>query len=120
MGRPVKPPAVSGLGMDIVEVARIKRLSANPRFLKKVFTSAELAYSIKSAVRYERLAARFAVKEAVIKALDETALPLKDIEVSNSGSGRPAVTVKGRPSLKLMVSISHTKSYACASVIAFK
>jgi holo-[acyl-carrier protein] synthase len=113
-------PAVAGLGVDLAEVARIRRLAANPRFLKKVFTPGELAYAAKSRNRYERLAARFAVKEAVIKALDATDLPLNGIEVENTDSGRPQVSVKGRRGLRLLVSISHTAAYACAAVIAFE
>lgn len=115
-----KTAAVTGLGVDLAEVKRVRRLAANPRFLARVFTPAELAYAAKSKNKFERLAARFAVKEAVIKALDETALPLNSIEVENSESGRPAVKVKGRPGLRLLVSISHTAAYACAAVIAFE
>lgn len=111
--------AVTGLGVDLAEVSRVRRLAANPRFLKKVFTPGELAYAAKSRNRFERLAARFAVKEAVIKALDDKSLPLNGIEVENTASGRPTVTVKGRPALRLLVSISHTRGCACAAVIAF-
>lgn len=113
-------PAVSGLGVDLAEVARVRRLASSRRFLARVFTPGELAYAMKGRNKYERLAARFAVKEAVIKALDETSLPLSAIEVENTESGRPRVGVKGRPGLQLMVSISHTATYAVAAVIAFK
>ncbi len=107
--------------MDLAEVARIRRLAVrSPGFLKRVFTAAELAYALKGSNRYERLAARFAVKEAVIKALDATGIPLKNIEVENTASGRPQVTVKNMPGARLMVSISHTSKYASAAVIAFK
>lgn len=115
----VPPGAVTGLGVDLAEVARVRRLAANPRFLKKVFTPVELAYAAKSANRFERLAARFAVKEAVIKALDAKSLPLNSIEVENTDSGRPQVRVKGRPRARLLVSISHTADYTVAAVIAF-
>jgi holo-[acyl-carrier protein] synthase len=115
----ILPPAVTGLGVDLAEVARIRRFAVrSPGFLKRVFTPGELAYASSSKNKYERLAARFAVKEAVIKALDAKDLPLKNIEVENTASGRPQVTVKGR-SVRLMVSISHTSKYACAAVIAF-
>jgi holo-[acyl-carrier protein] synthase len=114
------PAAVTGLGVDLAEVARVRRLAADPRFLKRVFTPGELAYAGQSKNKFERLAARFAVKEAVIKALDATSLPLTSIEVENSQSGRPAVSVKGRPGLRLLVSISHTAAYAVAAVIAFE
>ncbi|OGS13490.1 MAG: holo-[acyl-carrier-protein] synthase [Elusimicrobia bacterium RIFOXYA2_FULL_58_8] len=111
------PPAAFGLGVDLVEVSRIRRLAANPSFLKRVFTPGELAYSLKGKNRYERLAARFAVKEAVIKALDARGLSLKDIEVENTFSGRPLVKVKKHRSISLMVSISHTSRHALAAVV---
>jgi holo-[acyl-carrier protein] synthase len=103
----------------LAEVARIRRLALrSPGFLARVFTPGELAYAASSKNKYERLAARFAVKEAVIKALDAKDLELKNIEVENTASGRPQVKVKGRTA-RLMVSISHTSKYACAAVIAF-
>ena len=103
-----------------MEVSRIREMAERtPGFLKRCFTSGELAYSLKSKNKFERLAARFAVKEAVIKALDAKNLPLKNIEVENAASGRPQVRVKGRPGTRLMVSISHTGTHAVASVIAF-
>lgn len=114
-------PGLFGLGVDLIEVSRVRRLAArSPAFLNRFFTAGELAYCRKSRNMYERLAARFAVKEAVIKALDAPGLALKDIEVENTASGRPLVKVKGRPSLTLMVSISHTARHAMAAVVAFK
>jgi len=115
-----KSLAVSGLGVDLAEVARVRRLAASPRFLKRVFTPGELAYAAQSKNKFERLAARFAVKEAVIKALADTSLPLTAIEVENTPGGAPRVSVKGRPGVRLLVSISHTAAYAVAAVIAFK
>lgn len=110
---------VAGLGVDLAEVKRIRRLAADPRFLRRVFTPGELAYAGRARNRHERLAARFAVKEAVIKALDDKTIPLASIEVENTASGSPRVSVKGRPGLRLLVSISHTGAYAVAAVIAF-
>jgi holo-[acyl-carrier protein] synthase len=111
---------IIGLGVDLAEVARIRRMAErNPGFLKRFFTPGELAYSLKSKNKYERLAARFAVKEAVIKALDDKKIALKSIEVENTASGRPTVKIKGRAA-RLMVSISHTGSHAVAAVIAFE
>lgn len=114
-------PGIFGLGVDLVEVSRIRGLALrSPSFLKRFFTAGELAYSLKGKNKYERLAARFAVKEAVIKALDNTGLALKDIEVENTASGRPLVTVKKMPGAALMVSISHTARHALAAVVVFK
>ena len=112
---------LSGLGIDLVEISRIRQLAVrSPGFLKRVFTPGELAYSNKSKNKYERLAARFAVKEAVIKALDAKDLPLKNIETENTSSGQPRVRVKNLPEAAFMVSISHTSSYAVAAVIVLK
>ena len=111
---------IIGLGVDLVEVSRVRGLAErSPGFLKKVFTAGELAYSLKSKNKFERLAARFAVKEAVIKALDDKKIALKSIEVENTASGRPIVKIKGRAA-RLLVSISHTGSHAVAAVIAFQ
>ena len=109
--------AAWGLGVDLVEVPRVRRLAANPAFLRRVFTPGELAYAGKSVNRFERLAARFAVKEAVIKALDDTSIPLNSIEVENTASGRPGVKVRKYPGLKLMVSLSHTAGHAMAAAL---
>ena len=117
-----KGPAFCGIGVDITEVDRIRRLHArNPSFLGKCFTSGELAYCRKGKNVYERLAARFSAKEAVIKALDRRDLPLKSIAVSNTGTGQPRVSLKA-PDLKgftVLISLSHTSNYACASAVAF-
>ena len=93
-----QPRAVTGLGVDLVEVSRVRGMvGRSPGFLKRVFTDGELAYSLKGRNKYERLAARFAVKEAVIKALDDKRLALKSIEVENTASGRPKSGLKAVP-----------------------
>ncbi|GAB4029723.1 MAG: holo-ACP synthase [Elusimicrobiota bacterium] len=109
---------ISGLGIDIVETARIKK-AASKAFLKRVYSQRELAACARSANKYERLAARFAAKEAVIKALDEKSIPLNQIEIINELSGRPSVIVKG-VKLGLLISISHCRHYACAVCLATK
>ena len=120
--RRTKGHAFFGIGVDITEVDRVRRLHArSPAFLGKCFTAGELAYCRRGKNVYERLAARFSAKEAVIKALDRRDLPLKSIEISNTGTGRPEVKIKA-PGLKaftVLVSLSHTANYACASVAAF-
>jgi len=116
-------PAVCGIGIDITEVARIRKLyRKNPEFLKRFFTPEEVAYCLKGKNIFERIAVRFAAKEAVIKALDRKDLPLKAISVSKAGTGRPGVALKGPglKGLKVMLSLSHTGNYACASAVAFK
>jgi len=115
-------PAVCGIGIDITEVARIRRLyRKNPAFLKRFFTPEEIVYCLKGKNVCERIAVRFAAKEAVIKALDRKDLPLKAVSVSKTETGRPGVELKG-PGLRgltVMLSLSHTADYACASAVAF-
>ncbi|MGZ9252734.1 MAG: holo-ACP synthase [Candidatus Deferrimicrobiaceae bacterium] len=62
---------IAGIGVDIVDVARIQALLGRygERFLHRVYTEAETAYAMSGANKAERLAGRFAVKEAVMKAL---------------------------------------------------
>lgn len=107
---------ISGLGVDIVETARIKK-AARESFLKRVYSASELKVCMKSANKYEKLAARFAAKEAVIKALNKKDIPLNKIEIINELSGRPTVKIKGL-NKNLMISISHCKQYACAVCLA--
>jgi len=106
---------VPGIGIDIAEVKRFRRLS--PRFLKRVYTDEEVAYCRRSADPAMHYAARFAAKEAVIKATTKTDIALKDIYVKNRASGAPEVFIKGRKK-KFHISISHTKDIAVAVVIS--
>ncbi len=114
---------VLGIGIDITEVDRIRRLyKKTPSFLKRFFTTEEIAYCLKGKNTCERIAARFSAKEAVIKALDRKDLPLKAISISKAETGRPEVTLKaaGLKGIRVMLSLSHTANYACASAIAVK
>jgi holo-[acyl-carrier protein] synthase len=114
---------VRGIGIDITEVSRVRRLyKKTPSFLKRFFTPEEIAYCLKGRNTCERIAARFSAKEAVIKALDRKDLPLKNIAISKAETGRPEVTLKGAglKGITVMLSLSHTANYACASAIAVK
>ena len=107
------------VGVDIVDVQRIKRLHQHyeDRFLNRVFTATEVAYSFSARGdrRYERLAARFAAKEAVIKAIGY-AVPLHSIEVKNDTYGRPIITCAS-VGKKIEASLSHTDRLAIAYVL---
>lgn len=119
----IKAGIVCGIGIDITEVARIRRLyGKTPSFLKRFFTPEEIAYCLKGRNVCERIAARFSAKEAVIKALDRKDLPLKAISILKAETGRPEVALKGAglKGLTVMLSLSHTANYACASAVAFK
>ena len=112
---------VCGVGIDLTEVSRVKRLyGKNPAFLKRFFTPEEAAYCLKGKNLYERIAARFSAKEAVIKALDRKDLSLKSISILKAGTGRPVVKIKGLKGVSVMLSISHTANYACACAVAMK
>ena len=125
---------VIGSGIDIVEVERVQSLKDRwrNRFLDRVFTKSELAYANGKRYAAEHLAARIAIKEALIKAFSNCDKKYsgnwKDIEVSNDKSGRPYVNLYGnfehvrkkRRLGKIIISASHTHRYAVASVILTK
>ena len=73
---------ICGVGIDIVEISRIReKIAGNRAFLKRVFTEEELKYSLGKKNQYQRLAVRFAAKEAVWKAVGLKGLALKDIGI---------------------------------------
>jgi len=112
---------IFGTGIDIIEVERIhtaiKRWGDD--FLHHVFTKNEIAYARKNRYPSEHFAARFAAKEAVLKAIGDNAhIQWKDIEIQNDKFGRP-ICILHKKSFKhtILISISHTKNYAAASAI---
>lgn len=115
---------IAGIGTDIVEVKRIQDLVGkwNDKFLDRVFCQAELEYCLRAKNANERLAGRFAAKEAVIKSLGQR-IPWKAIEVLPAKTGRPVVHLLSTLGLEeqegsvIEVSISHTKRYATATAI---
>ena len=89
---------IVGTGVDLAEVARIRasveRYGA--RFVQRVFTAKEIGYVERKANKYERFAARFAAKEAGMKALGtgwSRGVTWKDFEVANLPSGRPTLVL---------------------------
>ncbi|HBS29422.1 MAG TPA: holo-[acyl-carrier-protein] synthase [Phycisphaerales bacterium] len=123
--------AIVGHGVDLVEVARIERLlREHPgRFASRCFTPTELTIAGGGPTRAERLAGRFAAKEAVLKALGtglRDGIEWTQIEVAQADSGAPMLRLSGhaqRASEALgarawWVSISHTAGFAVASAIA--
>lgn len=129
------PPPSSGVviahGVDLTEVARIARLlERHPgRFLERCFTEAERAYCLASKRRDEHLAARFAAKEAVFKALGTgwaQGLDWKDAEVTRSPAGVPGIALANRAAAIAaergitgwLLSLSHTRGLALASALA--
>ena len=121
---------ILGLGTDLVEVSRIDKsiTTFGERFTQRVFTAGERAYVGSKANTAERYAARFAAKEAAMKALGTgwaSGVGWLQIEVTNEDSGRPvlrlhgvAEAVAGRMGVeRIWLSLTHTSQNACAVVI---
>ncbi len=121
---------IAGIGIDIVDIGRIEGLLARhgERFTRRVFTEAEAAYARRSVKPAERLAGRFAVKEAVLKAFGtgkSQGILWRDVETVRGPMGRPKVTLYGE-AVKYMnklggsaihVTIAHDGGKAVAFVI---
>jgi holo-[acyl-carrier protein] synthase len=111
-------PAV---GIDLIEIERIERaLERRPRLAERLFTPDELAYARDRARPGRHLAARFAAKEAVIKALGE-GLPPREIEIE--AGEPPQVRLHGRAAelardRGLSVSLTHSRDNAAAVAVA--
>lgn len=120
-----------GLGVDIVEIERMRRILARtPSFARKVFSEAECAYCDAKANPEVHYATRFAAKEAVVKALGtgfSEGIGVRDIEVRRTTKGRPYVVLTGRArevardqgvrEMPLSLSFTHTEAVACAMAI---
>ncbi len=121
-------------GIDLVEVARIDGMVAahGDRFLERVFTSGERAYALAGGVQCaQRLSARFAAKEALLKALGtgmSTGMAWTDIEVCATATGAPTLVLSGGAAIvardlgisNWMLSLTHTGGFAMASVIGVR
>ena len=123
---------VIGIGIDLVEIHRMKKAVENPLFVQRVFTPAEQVYcnsrGRQGAASY---AARFAAKEAVMKALG-TGLSgggtWQDVEVLPDDQGKPVMKLTGyfaqlTESLRvaqIFVSLSHAQEYAIAQVLLWR
>ena len=121
---------IVGTGIDIAEVARIRQAIERfgDRFVRRVFTEGEIRYCDAKANRAERYAARFAAKEAAMKALGtgwNHGVRWRDCEVVRQPGGRPTIRFHGkaaefadRLSVKnAALSLSHTSDQAIAQVI---
>ena len=120
---------VAGIGTDLVEIARLhKSLARTKSFAEKVFTEAERDYCGKRANSAEAFAARFAAKEAFLKAVGcgiFDGIPLTQIEVVNAESGEPRLALgpaakkamRARGGTDALVSLSHAGGTAVAFVV---
>jgi holo-[acyl-carrier protein] synthase len=115
----------TAIGVDIIEIDRIRRAISRSQdsFLNRIYTPAELVYTR----NVSSLAARFAAKEAVMKALGTgtRGVGWKDIEILTNAGGAPFIRLYGRALQKstelgiagFQVSLSHSRKYAIAFVI---
>jgi len=130
---PIPRDMAVGHGVDLVDIQDFSRLLNEPalNYLDQYFTEKELAAAGDGITRTQRLAGRFAVKEAVMKALGTgwgNGVMYTDVEVINLASGQPTVMLHRTLALKMqqcaitgwLVSVSHTSSLAIASVIAIR
>jgi len=121
---------IVSIGIDIIEVARIREvLLRTPRFSERVFTQAERDYcDSRGAVAVQHYAARFAAKEAALKALQtgwRGGISWQDVEVSAKDSGAPYLIFTGEVlaifdrfgATATHLSLSHTSQHAIAQVI---
>lgn len=120
---------MKGLGTDIVEVDRIaEKIVKGQGFRELVFTPLEIEYCEKQANKFESYAARFAAKEAFLKALGTgwagSGMQFNEIEVRNNAAGKPELFLIGNaaPLLgerQVLLSLSHVRSVAMATVVIF-
>jgi holo-[acyl-carrier protein] synthase len=121
---------IRGIGVDVIEVARIGRALVRwgDLFTRRLFTADEVRRAGPEPTRAMRLAGRFAAKEAVMKALGLgwRRMAWREIEILNDGAGRPMVTLRGGAARAaddlgvsdVLVSLTHTRDLAAASAIA--
>lgn len=121
---------IIGIGTDLAEVGRIRDSIERfgPRFLNRIYTEGERAYAQSKANSGERFAARFAAKEAGMKAIGtgwNFGVTWKDFEVVNERSGRPTLRLSGVAQSvaqrlgvqRVSISLTHSKETAFAVVI---
>jgi len=122
---------ILGIGVDIVEVGRVHAAVERhgERFLRRIFTEQEVSYCRSGARPEESFAARFAAKEAVLKALRvgwQKGASFGEVEVWTDELGAPGVRLSGRTLElsraqgveRLHLSVSHDRNYAVAQVVA--
>ena len=121
---------IIGTGVDLAEVARIQKSIERfgDKFVRRIYTPGEIAYVERKANRFERYAARFAAKEAGMKAIGtgwNHGVRWRDCEVTRMPGGRPTMVFHGKAgefaaklgAKNVALSISHTVEQAIAQVI---
>jgi holo-[acyl-carrier protein] synthase len=108
------------IGVDIVEIDRIRKAVRNRRFLQRVFTPQEVGYCHARKNSGQHFAVRFAAKEAVWKAVGEPKMLHRDIHVRNRSDGKPEIFFSAPFSelaRRVSISLSHGRDYAVAMAL---
>lgn len=120
---------ILGIGTDIIDVARVRdAMEKDPGFKDEIFTPSEIHYCESKANKYQHYAARFAAKEAFLKALGtgwQFGIRFTHIEVQHNDLGAPIISLKEKAKefeqekgiLKILVSLAHIKDFATAMVV---
>lgn len=119
---------VIGVGIDILEVKRIKEIISKKgeSFLKRIFTDSEINYCRSKKRSFESFAVRYSAKEAFIKAVESNFnIAYKEIEVQKKENKKPMVRLYGKAKIAaeeknvtdILVSLSHEKNYVVANII---
>ena len=120
---------IKGIGVDIIEVGRIRRLlERDRRFVDRIFTATEIRYCAGKFYPEQHFAARFTAKEAFMKAMGtgwEPAMGWKDVAVENDPQGKPQLRLSRRLRERfsrlgltdIHLSLSHTREHAVAMVV---
>ena len=120
---------ILGVGIDLIEVQRVREKVEKPLFKERIFSEKEIAYCESfNKQKHEHYAGRFSAKEAFLKAIGEGwqgKFSFADIEITNNELGRPEINLLGKAQqvleekniTKMHVTISHLKEIASAVVI---
>ena len=119
---------IFGIGIDQIEVKRIAKSILNDKFVANIFSENEIKYCNKFKNKDEHFAARFAAKEAFLKAFGtglRNGFSMNEIEVINNELGKPELRFLGKSSelvidseiIGIHVSLTHLKETACAMVV---
>lgn len=131
-GAALPAAGIAGIGVDIVEINRLKNAAARTgnKFLHRVFTSSERCYCEAKRDRFACYAARFAAKEAVLKALGTGLAGARwlDVEVDVQMGGCPMVQLHGKAAVlagargigEILISLSHDRARAIAFAVAVR
>ncbi len=109
----MQPDSDPSIGADIIEVSRFRNLGPESRFLHRVFSKRELSYCFSYSDPAPHLAATFAAKEAVLKAM-RVPVRMNDMEIVRNETGVPSVEWTGTMKYRVAVSLTHSVNNAAA------